>query len=135
MDKFSPQVRSEIMKRIKGKNTQPELRVRRIIYALGYRYRLHAPELPGKPDIVFRGRKKVIFVNGCFWHQHKNCKLAPIPKTRVRYWTEKLARNKERDKSNVKRLRDRGWAVLVVWECELKNEAALTDKLERFLEA
>lgn len=133
MDTVSRKKRSEIMSRVKGKDTRPEMVVRRMVYGMGYRYRLHAPELPGKPDIVFRKRKMVIFVHGCFWHRHKNCKYARLPKSHVSYWEEKLGRNRSRDKSNIARLRRGGWKVLVVWQCELRDMGSLERRIARFL--
>jgi DNA mismatch endonuclease (patch repair protein) len=101
---------------------------------MGYRCRLHSPDLPGKPDLVFRSRKKIIEVRGCFWHQHKGCSEAHLPKSRTRYWRPKLARNKQRDKENCRRLLALGWRVFVVWECEVDNTKRLSTALRRFLE-
>lgn len=109
--------------------------VRRLVHSLGYRYRLHAKDLPGKPDLVFRARKKVIFVHGCFWHRHANCSLARLPKSRLEFWVPKLESNSARDKLNEQALNAAGWAVLVVWECELANLALLRRKIEGFLNA
>lgn len=120
--------RSENMRRITGKNTSPELAVRRILFNLGYRYRLHRSDLPGKPDIVFAGRRKLIFVHGCFWHAH-SCPMAHQPKTNKAYWSPKLKRNQERDARHLETLQAAGWDVLTVWECELKD----SDLLERSL--
>ena len=135
VDKISQECRSENMRRIHSKNTLPELTVRRLIHGMGYRYRLHANDLPGKPDIVFRNRKKVIFVHGCFWHQHKAkaCKNARKPKTNKKFWSTKLERNVLRDKENQKSLKEIGWKILVIWECELKNLAKLKSRIEGFL--
>lgn len=120
--------RSENMRRITGKNTSPELAVRRILFGLGYRYRLHRSDLPGKPDIVFAGRHKLIFVHGCFWHAH-SCNIGHTPKTNNGYWTPKLKRNQERDARHLETLQAAGWKVLTIWECELKD----TDSLKRNL--
>src|SRR5882762_10482633 len=114
-DKLSPKRRSENMRRIKSKDTNPELLVRRLVHSLGYRYRLHGRNLPGKPDLVFGSRRKIIFVHGCFWHAH-TCKVAHIPKTNTPYWNPKLLRNQARDKKNIETLKADGWDVLVIWE-------------------
>ena len=111
------------MRAVKGKDTKPELAVRRMVHAAGYRYRLHRKDLPGRPDLVFGPRKKVIFVHGCFWHSHSDgvCKAASVPKARADYWAAKLEANKARDARNVKALEGSGWRVLTVWECWLKD--------------
>lgn len=121
------------MRSIKKSDTRPELAVRRLAHALGYRFRLHRRDLPGSPDLVFPGRRKVIFVHGCFWHQHGGCSLARQPKSRPDYWPKKLARNVERDAQVTKRLGDEGWEVMVVWECETHDRDALRDRLTFFL--
>lgn len=121
------------MSRVKSKDTTPEMIVRRLLHALGYRYRLHATALPGKPDLVFAARRKVIFVHGCYWHGHDCKRGARTPSTRQDYWVPKLARNKERDALNVSSLEQLGWDVLVVWECEIKDRVALADRLHDFL--
>jgi len=133
MDRLDPARRSENMRRIRSKDTAPELQVRRLVYALGYRYRLHDKTLPGTPDLVFRSRRCVIFVHGCFWHLHANCKQARMPSTRQDYWLPKLTRNAERDRAHTRKLRRMGWRVLKLWECELKSTEKLTRKLTRFL--
>lgn len=125
--------RSEIMRRVRSSNTSAEMSVRRHLFSLGYRYRLHRRDLPGKPDIVFPGKKSVIFVHGCFWHGHSCKRGARIPKTNTDYWTGKIQRNIERDASNARTLKDMGWKVLVVWECEIKEKSQLIKKLIRFL--
>lgn len=109
-----------MMAGIKGKNTRPEMRVRKELFAAGYRFRLHRKDLPGSPDIVLPGRKIAIFVNGCFWHGHPDCRLAARPATRSEFWQAKLARNRERDLVAVEALRDQGWRVLVIWECFIR---------------
>lgn len=124
--------RSENMRRIRSKDTSPELRIRSLIFRAGYRYRLHRKDLPGKPDLVFPKLCKVIFVNGCFWHQHK-CKEAHIPKTNRNYWHPKLEKNKIRDKRNYCELRKMGWSVLVLWECKTQSIKALPHQVIRFL--
>lgn len=121
------------MSRVKGKNTGPELKVRRILHAAGYRFRIHADDLPGRPDIVFRSRKKALFVHGCFWHQHSGCKKATLPQSNVDFWTSKLQRNVDRDRKTILALQAMGWSVLVVWECQLREELTLVDSLCSFL--
>lgn len=133
MDIISPESRSRLMARIRSKNTRPELLVRKLVFALGYRYRLHAKDLPGCPDLVFRSRRKVILVHGCFWHGHTRCHLNRPPKSRLEYWEPKLTRNKQRDQRNKRALTKAGWKVLTVWECELNDTDRLTAILRRFL--
>lgn len=136
MDKLTRAKRSENMRRIVGKNTAPELLVRKIVASLGYRYRLHSKNLPGKPDLVFTRKKKAVFVHGCFWHMHTRagCADARIPKSRVKYWTQKLRRNCERDKSNIIALRKMGWRVMTIWQCQVENSpAAVASRIDRFL--
>ena len=134
-DSLSPTRRSANMAAIRAKDTKPELIVRRIVHALGYRYRLHRRDLPGKPDLVFGPRRKVIFVHGCFWHMHPkaNCLDARRPKSNFGYWTPKLARNVARDAEHVATLRKLGWRVLVIWECETKDTANLAARVTKFL--
>ncbi|WP_445233914.1 very short patch repair endonuclease [Duganella rhizosphaerae] len=133
VDSIDQAARSALMARIRGKNTRPELIVRKLVFAAGYRYRLHVRTLPGSPDLVFPGRKKVIFVHGCFWHLHDNCNLARIPKSRVEFWSDKLNGNKARDARSYDALRQAGWQVHVVWECQLGDLAALEEDLHVFL--
>jgi DNA mismatch endonuclease (patch repair protein) len=123
------------MQAIRSRDTKPELTVRRLAHQLGYRYRLHAADLPGKPDLVFRPRRKVIFVHGCFWHQHEaaDCKGAHSPRSNESYWHPKLARNVARDAKHAAALAAGGWNVLIIWECETKDSAKLTRRLCRFL--
>lgn len=130
---MSPQERHARMAAIHRENTKPEMTVRRILWSLGARYRLHARDLPGKPDVVMRRRRKAIFVHGCLWHLHEGCHLARVPTSQPDYWPEKLARNKERDRRNLDELRRLGWSVEVVWECETKDQAALERRLRPFL--
>jgi DNA mismatch endonuclease, patch repair protein len=132
-DKLTVERRSENMRRIRSKNTTPEMRVRRLLHSLGYRYRLHDKRLPGKPDLVFPSRKKVILVHGCFFHQHVGCIDGRLPKSRQEYWTPKLERNVARDKSNRARLSQAGWRSLVVWDCETRNLESLQRRLLAFL--
>lgn len=138
-DKLSPEQRSWNMSRIRGKNTKPELLVRKLLHAKGYRYRLHgqsgSTRLPGNPDLVFAGRRKVIFVNGCFWHFH-DCRVGQhAPKANAEFWEAKRSRTRERDAGQRRLLEDSGWEVLTVWECELKDASALESHLVQFLEA
>lgn len=134
-DKIDATRRSANMARIRSKDTKPEIAVRQLAHRLGYRFRLHRKDLPGKPDLVFPGRKAVIFVHGCFWHQHpdKNCVDARMPKSRLEYWVPKLERNKQRDSEHIKQLQEQGWRVLVIWDCETKNIEELQQKLIKFL--
>ncbi len=132
MDKFSPIERSKIMARVRSKNTKPELAVRKLIFALGYRYRLHGKSLPGKPDLVFAGARRVVFVHGCFWHGH-TCKRAALPSSNVAFWAEKIGKNKLRDKRTKRQLTVNGWKVLTVWQCEIKNTEGLKNKVTAFL--
>jgi len=134
MDTLTVAERSRHMSRIRSKDTTPELRVRKLLHCLGYRYRLHRRDLPGKPDLVFSGRSKVVFVHGCFWHAHRDCKVANKPKTHRRYWNEKFRLNIKRDLQNVSQLQAQGWEVCVVWECEVRRDEALVgEKLVKFL--
>jgi DNA mismatch endonuclease (patch repair protein) len=121
------------MRRIRDKNTSPEMAVRRLVHGMGFRYRLHAPKLPGKPDLVFSRLNKIIEVRGCFWHQHGKCADSHIPKSRLDYWLPKLQRNQHRDRKNARKLRALGWAVLVLWECEVCNIERVSGKIRRFL--
>lgn len=114
---------------------EPEMIVRRLVHAMGYRYRLHSPSLPGKPDLVFTRRQKIIEVHGCFWHQHDGCIDSHIPKSRIDYWLPKLARNRERDRKNLSELRRLGWRVLVLWECQINSSKRLATRLQRFLDS
>ncbi|MHB1958116.1 MAG: very short patch repair endonuclease [Acidobacteriaceae bacterium] len=131
-DTRTPEQRRRIMQSVGTKDTEPELMLRKFIYRLGFRYRLHIQKLPGKPDIAFPGRKKVIFVHGCFWHAH-NCEKGNAPKSRLNYWGPKLAANKRRDTKNRRQLRDLGWSVMTVWQCELKDLRVLERKITHFL--
>jgi DNA mismatch endonuclease (patch repair protein) len=135
VDSLSPKERSEIMARVRSKDTRPEMRVRKLAFALGYRYRLHDRKLPGCPDLVFGPRRKVIFVHGCFWHRHAKCALARLPKSRLDFWIPKLEGNKLRDQRNRRALARRGWKVLTIWECQLRDWERLNDKIRRFLDA
>ncbi len=136
MDRVTPKQRSANMRAIRSKGMKPEMKVRRLVHGMGYRYRLHRHKLPGRPDMVFSSRHKVIFVHGCFWHQHDSatCKIAHISKSNREYWVPKLERNRARDAEHQQRLRELGWDILAVWECELKDEAKLANRLAEFLD-
>ncbi|MBX5165702.1 MULTISPECIES: very short patch repair endonuclease [unclassified Rhizobium] len=135
MDFMKPQTRSALMSQIRSKDTKPEMLVRRLLHGMGLRYRLHRKDLPGKPDITLPKWNTVVFVNGCFWHQHpsNNCRASAIPTSRQDYWVPKLARTVARDAENVAALKALGWRVLVLWECELKEEVVLQAQIETFL--
>jgi DNA mismatch endonuclease, patch repair protein len=132
-DKFSPEQRSRIMSHIKGQDSAVEIKVRAILHRMGYRFRLHRRDLPGRPDIVLPGLRKVIFVHGCFWHGHKRCRRASIPKTNEEFWRQKLHSNCLRDKRVCRSLRSSGWDVLIVWQCQVRNAAQLERRLCNFL--
>lgn len=136
-DKISEERRSYNMRQIKSSDTGVEMAVRKMIHAMGYRYRLHDRRLPGSPDIVFRSRRKVIFVHGCFWHQHPDpgCLDSRIPKSNQSYWVTKLSRTQHRDLSNQTLLSEGGWEFLVIWECELKDLSTLRGRLVDFLDS
>lgn len=125
--------RSDVMRAVKGRNTTPELLVRRLAHCLGYRFRLHRRDLPGKPDLAFPSRRKVIFVHGCFWHGHACARGARVPKDNRDYWVAKIERNRRRDEINLSALQEQGWRVLTLWECELKEEGAVRARLAAFL--
>ena len=133
MDTLTPEERSKLMAKIRGKNTRPELAVRSLLHRAGYRFSLHRKDLPGRPDIVLRKYHTVVFVHGCFWHRHKNCKIASMPKSNVAFWQAKFDRNVANDKKHTRQLRKMGWHVLTVWECELKKPDKVLAKLQRNL--
>lgn len=133
MDIVSPDKRSRMMAGIKGKNTKPELAVRKLVHGMGFRYRLHRKDLPGSPDLVFPRLKKVIFVHGCFWHRHPGCRFAYTPKSNAQFWLDKLEGNIRRDGQAVIALDALGWQVLIVWACEVSDLPALSRKLSSFL--
>ena len=126
--------RSATMRAVKSRDTKPEMRVRRLLHRMGYRYRLQRKDLPGKPDIVFGPRRRVIFVHGCFWHGHACKRGARVPATNTDYWQAKIARNVERHARQLDALITKGWAVLTLWECELKDKDVLTERLKNFLD-
>jgi DNA mismatch endonuclease Vsr len=130
-----PPARRRNLRAVAAKDTAPELRVRRLLHRLGFRFRLHRRDLPGTPDIVLAGRRKIVEVRGCFWHRHPDpaCRNAVLPKVRAEWWAAKLARNVARDDCNLAALREAGWSVLVLWECETKDETALREWLKSFL--
>lgn len=132
-DTLSPQERSERMSKVRGKDSIPEMKLRRLVHRLGFRYRLHVGKLPGKPDLVFPARHSVIFMHGCFWHRHIGCKLARLPKSRLDFWTEKLEANRQRDLIHQQQLQEEGWRVLVIWECELDDLEHVALVVKEFL--
>ena len=132
MDRLSHEQRSALMSRVKTKGTKPELVVRSALHRLGYRYRLHRKDLPGKPDLVFPSRHKAIFVHGCFWHGH-DCSRGKLPQTNEEFWKTKIDKNKARDEGVIKTLQSLGWEVLVVWECEIRGDEQFVRNLTRFL--
>ncbi len=125
--------RSALMARVRTQHSKPEIAVRRVVHALGYRFRLHRRNLPGTPDLVFPKAKKVVFVHGCFWHRHRGCSRTTTPKTRAAYWVAKFAANVRRDARTQRQLKSAGWRVLVVWECQTFDPSALAKRLARFL--
>ena len=129
----APLTRSEMMGRVRSKDTKPEVRTRSAAHALGHRFRIHVADLPGKPDLANKARRWAIFVHGCFWHSHEKCRLASKPRSNTGYWSDKLARNQKRDATHEQALRDLGYQVLVVWECETRDDAKLRKVLAAFL--
>ena len=133
VDNVPPEVRSRTMAQVRSKGMKPEMQVRRLLHGLGYRYRLHRKDLPGNPDLVFPSRRKVVFVNGCFWHNHQGCSRVRIPNTNQDYWIAKLERTSRRDNHNISLLESSGWNVMVIWECQLKDISATSSILTEFL--
>ena len=138
-DNMSPEQRHRCMAAVKGKNTKPEMIVRLYLHSLGYRYGLHNKKLAGSPDLVLRKYRTVIFIHGCFWHGHEGCKYSHLPKTNEEFWQEKITRNQQRDQEALRQLKEKGWNVITIWECELKNKdkrevtlSSLTHKLQQF---
>ena len=132
-DTVDPATRSEIMSRIRGRDTEPEMIVRRIAHGLGFRFRLHRRDLPGSPDLVFPRYRAAIMVHGCFWHRHPGCKYASSPKTRVRFWEDKFEGNVVRDRRNEDSLHELGWRVMVIWECETRDREAVAERISEYL--
>lgn len=133
MTKNTPELRSRTMRAVKWRDTGPEMLVRRLVFSMGYRYRLHQASLPGKPDLVFAGRRKVIFVHGCFWHGHNCLRGARQPKQNAAYWSAKINGNRNRDGLNLVALSKLGWESLVLWECELKDTSVVRRRIADFL--
>ena len=131
VDRLSPEHRSWNMSRIRGQDTRPEKRVRSLLHRLGFRFSLRRKDLPGRPDIVLPSRNVALFVHGCFWHRHSGCNNSVLPKTRSEFWLAKLNGNVERDMRNAAALKELGWKVLTIWECEVENESWLSQKLLR----
>lgn len=134
MDTIDPARRSQLMSRIRSKDTKPEIAVRQILHRLGYRFRLHRKDLPGRPDIVLPRHRKIVLVHGCFWHGH-TCRLASKPKSNESYWTGKITKNKERDARNLAALEEAGWTVLELWECDVRKFEGLEDRLAAFMKS
>lgn len=132
-DIFSPAKRSAVMARIKGRDTAPERAVRSMLHGLGYRFRLHRSDLPGKPDIVLPRYRTLIFVHGCFWHRHRDCRFAYLPATRRSFWQKKFDQNISRDRNALRQLKKRGWRVVVVWECQLRSLRRVSNRLSTIL--
>jgi DNA mismatch endonuclease (patch repair protein) len=132
-DSITSERRSDNMRKITSRDTKPEVLVRKLLFRLGYRFRLHRRDLPGRPDIVFPGRSKVIFVHGCFWHQHQDCREGHIPASRQEYWIPKLTRNTRRDYEHVLELKRLGWEVLVIWECQTMQIDRVVEVISNFL--
>jgi DNA mismatch endonuclease, patch repair protein len=130
MDRLSKQHRSWNMSRIRGRDTKPEMAVRSLLHRMGFRFRLHVEDLPGRPDILLPKHQAAVFVHGCFWHRHKGCRFAYLPKSRTAFWTQKFKENVERDRNTHAALSRLGWNVIVVWECELRDEETLAERLE-----
>lgn len=133
LDHLNASERSENMRRIRGKNTQPETTVRKFVFSMGYRYRLHYEALPGRPDMAFVRKRKVIFVHGCFWHRHTSCKFARMPKTNSAFWAQKLQRNVARDALRRSQLHKLGWKTMVIWECEARFISKYKKRIQNFL--
>ena len=132
-DRFDNSTRSRIMAAVKCVNTKPEITVRKLIHRLGYRYRLHRKDLPGKPDVVFGPKRKAIFIHGCFWHNH-DCSKGKLPKSNIEFWEPKLKGNRERDEKNIIELNNMGWKILEIWQCEISDIEKLADRIIDFLE-
>jgi DNA mismatch endonuclease (patch repair protein) len=134
VDIVSPARRSELMSRIRAKDTKPEIAVRSVAHALGFRFRLHHRGLPGRPDLVFPRLRKVVFVHGCFWHRHPRCQFAYAPKSNTKFWRQKFSANVRRDRLAIQTLKEQGWQVLIVWQCQTSNIEALRQRLASYLQ-
>ncbi|MGK8204359.1 very short patch repair endonuclease [Burkholderia cenocepacia] len=134
MDNLSPELRSALMSKVRGKNTRPELVVRSALHRCGFRFRLHVGNLPGRPDIVLPRWNTVIFVHGCFWHRHQGCKLTTTPQTRTSFWIGKFNKNKSRDTANKLALEEIGWKVMIIWECETRNPEGLVKAIQPLID-
>jgi DNA mismatch endonuclease (patch repair protein) len=130
MDIYPEKKRSEIMSKISGKDTKPEIYVRKFLFSKGFRYRVNDKRYPGKPDIVLPKFKTIVFIHGCFWHGHTGCKASELPETRKDFWKKKIGDNITRDERNIEILKSRGWHVIIVWQCEIKNKTGREDKLQ-----
>ncbi|HWQ47742.1 MAG TPA: DNA mismatch endonuclease Vsr [Methanosarcina sp.] len=131
---YSKKKRSEIMSKIRGKETKPEILVRKFLFSEGFRYRINDERYPGKPDLVLPKYKTVIFIHGCFWHGHENCKASKLPETNVEFWEKKISDNVARDRKNIEKLKDGGWNVIIVWQCEIKSKAKREERLKLLVE-
>jgi DNA mismatch endonuclease (patch repair protein) len=134
MDFLTSEKRGQLMSRVRGRDTKPELAVRKMVRQLGYTFKTHRRSLPATPDIVFPKLRKTILVHGCFWHRHYRCKKASVPKTRALFWANKFRRNKERDRAKLRELRAQGWEALVLWECEIENPGKIRERIRQYLE-
>ncbi len=134
IDRYPPEKRSEIMSQIRGKNTTPELVIRKYLFSRGFRYRVNDDRYPGKPDMVLPKYGTVIFIHGCFWHSHENCKASKLPETRKEFWKKKISDNMERDQRNIQELERQGWNIIVVWECEIKNKVKREKRLRKLVD-
>jgi DNA mismatch endonuclease, patch repair protein len=133
MDRLSKERRSRLMSRVRSTNTTPELIIRSLVHRLGYRFRLHDKKLPGRPDLAFPGRKKVLFVHGCFWHGHENCPKGKLPKSNLSVWRPKISKNRERDTRIAIEIAEKGWKSLTIWQCELKDIESVRKRIVQFL--
>lgn len=134
MDVFSVEKRSRIMSSISGKNTEPEIAVRSLLHSLGYRFRIHRKDLPGNPDIVLPKYKKIIFIHGCFWHGHRDCKRSKLPNSNREFWEQKIRSNVQRDNKIISSLTENGWDVMILWTCQIRNSENVAHKLIEFIE-
>ena len=133
-DNFTKTKRTEIMSKISGKETKPEILVRQFLFSKGFRFRKNVKELPSKPDILLAKYKTILFIHGCFWHRHQECIRSKLPTSNIEFWKEKIGKNVERDKKNIQELKNLGWRVIVIWQCEIKNIQLRTIRLQKLLE-